>query len=350
MALTSVHYASTDASAPVLTGQIGSLISLLDACLVNGYGAKPAAGWTKAYTATAQLPNTAVYTMGAGGTGFSFFINDNSPNGNTNEASVFGWQTATGLNTGTGQFPAQSDANARGYGNGVPWRKSETADTTVRQWHVFADQTTIYLLIQTGLNYNNALYWMGFMFGDLGGAAVSDNYACLCMGNRQNNISDGNYLNFANCGNSATDIEHNAQNLAASPDGLRQAIPAGKIFDAQLMGGATSNTNGFNPGNTVGPGWNQANNILFPAPNAADGSMYMSPMRITSENSVRGHMKGVWAPLHHRPLNDGDTFTVATGNLSGKSFLALTVSVSDGGQVNHNGAGMLFFETSNTWS
>jgi hypothetical protein len=45
-------YRSTDASAPVLTGQVGSLTALLDAILVNGYGALTAAGWTIAQTTT----------------------------------------------------------------------------------------------------------------------------------------------------------------------------------------------------------------------------------------------------------------------------------------------------------
>jgi hypothetical protein len=45
-------YRSTDASAPVLTGQVGSLTALLDAVLVNGYGALSAAGWTIAQTTT----------------------------------------------------------------------------------------------------------------------------------------------------------------------------------------------------------------------------------------------------------------------------------------------------------
>lgn len=37
-------YRWDDASAPTLTGQLGSLITLLDAVLVNGYGSKTAAG------------------------------------------------------------------------------------------------------------------------------------------------------------------------------------------------------------------------------------------------------------------------------------------------------------------
>ena len=45
-------YKSTDSGAPTLTGQAFSLISLLLACLVDGYGSKAAAGWTKPYTGT----------------------------------------------------------------------------------------------------------------------------------------------------------------------------------------------------------------------------------------------------------------------------------------------------------
>ncbi len=37
-------YQSTDASAPILTGSAGSLVTLLDACLVNGYGTKAGRG------------------------------------------------------------------------------------------------------------------------------------------------------------------------------------------------------------------------------------------------------------------------------------------------------------------
>lgn len=38
---TVVYYSSTDAGAPTLNNAAGSMISVLDACLVNGYGSKP---------------------------------------------------------------------------------------------------------------------------------------------------------------------------------------------------------------------------------------------------------------------------------------------------------------------
>ncbi len=48
--MTVTVYRSTDASAPQLSGTAGSLAAILDGCLVTGYGSKPAAGWTTAFT------------------------------------------------------------------------------------------------------------------------------------------------------------------------------------------------------------------------------------------------------------------------------------------------------------
>ena len=47
-------FKSTDSGAPVLDGQAGSLVTLLDACLVTGYGSKTALGWAKAFTASSR--------------------------------------------------------------------------------------------------------------------------------------------------------------------------------------------------------------------------------------------------------------------------------------------------------
>ena len=55
-------YQSTDASAPTISGTVGSLITVLDAVLVDGYGSKAAAGWTKVFSGT----NRAVYESARG--------------------------------------------------------------------------------------------------------------------------------------------------------------------------------------------------------------------------------------------------------------------------------------------
>lgn len=56
-------YKSSDASAPQMTSAAGSLLTVLDACLVNGYGAKPAAGWSK--TVVDAGTHQAYYRQGA---------------------------------------------------------------------------------------------------------------------------------------------------------------------------------------------------------------------------------------------------------------------------------------------
>lgn len=56
-------YKSTDVGAPVMNSSAGSLLAVLDACLVNGYGSKAAAGWSK--TVIDAPTYQAVYTQGA---------------------------------------------------------------------------------------------------------------------------------------------------------------------------------------------------------------------------------------------------------------------------------------------
>lgn len=58
-------FRSTDTSAPTLTGQAGSLTSLLDACLVDGYATASVSGITRSgstATATLAAPNTTLRT------------------------------------------------------------------------------------------------------------------------------------------------------------------------------------------------------------------------------------------------------------------------------------------------
>jgi hypothetical protein len=72
-------YKSSDASAPVLTGAVGSLVALLDACLVNGYGALAAAGWTKAFTAANKGAYKQNLTGSNNASGMHLYVDDSGP-------------------------------------------------------------------------------------------------------------------------------------------------------------------------------------------------------------------------------------------------------------------------------
>lgn len=63
--MTTRLYRSSDVGAPVMGYTAGSLNAVLKACLVDGYGALPAAGWS--YAVADAATNRAVFTQGASG-------------------------------------------------------------------------------------------------------------------------------------------------------------------------------------------------------------------------------------------------------------------------------------------
>ena len=174
--MTITFYKSTDASAPSLTGQVGSLVALLDAILVNGYGSQPAAGWTTAYTAT----NKRDYKQGSGSNGYYLDIDDSGPGGGAaREARMRGYETMSALATGTQAFPTSAQSSF-----GVVCRKSTTADSTARPWYCVADATCFHLFVDTGDN-TAPNYSMAFSFGDIFSYKSSDTYNTVIIGDRK---------------------------------------------------------------------------------------------------------------------------------------------------------------------
>jgi hypothetical protein len=76
-------------------------------------------------------------------------------------------------------------------------------------------------------------------------------------------------------------------------------------------------------------------------PIGVEGGIMLSPLWVNEGASgIRGHLPGLWSPCHARPLSHGDTFSgVASTPLDGKTF-----ELFFGGS-----AGCLAFETSDTW-
>lgn len=119
-----------------ITGQAGTLITVLDAILVTGEG------WTKTYSGT----NKAVYTQ-ATGNGFCFrVLDDGSGAGGATEAEVRGGESASDVDTLVDPFPTVAQVtNAN-----CTWKKSSTADATARTYHAVADGSSLVLLIYFG--------------------------------------------------------------------------------------------------------------------------------------------------------------------------------------------------------
>ncbi|MBW8067160.1 MAG: hypothetical protein GJU73_06915 [Ferrovum sp.] len=350
-------YQSTDASAPILTGTAGSLVALLDACLVNGYGTKAGAGWTIAYTGT----NQRVYKMSPTlGTGNSLFVDDSATvSGSTpEEAYLTGFEAPTGLGTGTGQFPTSAQC-ALGIG-AVTCRKSMTADTTPRPWTLVADQTCFYLFTVSG-DYLNPFGPMGIVFGDLFSFKSSDAYRTLLIGRNVQNNGNNAFENFGGLPQNPGPWLLGGSSMAGhymdrSWTGVGGSVPVSKftlnfannggaVVNSGVGSGSSMYLNG-NSQSSIGGGITTAGGLQMNYPNGPDGGLYLSPIWIGHNGSIRGYLKGLWAPLHNTPLNHHDTFA-GTGNLAGKSFLAQNIL---GGTNNNCWTGQVMVETSSTWS
>ncbi|SOZ99440.1 conserved hypothetical protein [Cupriavidus taiwanensis] len=323
-------YKSTDASAPSLTGQVGSLVALLDAVLVNGYGSQTAAGWTKAYSGT----NAASYRMvTSGNTGFYLDVADNASS-TAREARMRGYESMSAVATGTGPFPTSAQSSF-----GVVCRKSASSDSVARPWYIVADGSCFYLLVDTG-DFTNPSYALGFGFGDFFSYAASDPYRCMILGrNGENTSSTGNEIlcQLDGSANAFGQVNNRANYLARTWTGTGGSVQFTK-FSSLLScysGGSTQSKQVM--------GGNQHPN---PFPNGPDGGLILSPVYIGHNLSVRGYLKGLWNPNHYQPCAHGDAIN-GTGNMSGKSFLALCVQTATDYT---GGSGQLMLETSNTWS
>jgi hypothetical protein len=344
-------YASTDGSAPVLTGAVGSLNSLLDACLVSGYGAKSAAGWTKPYTGT----NKAVFRINTtDGTGLYLNVDDSAPGaGGAREALMTGFETMSSVGTGTGQFPTAGQLALGSAPSGaVVCRKSTTADATARAWTLVASSTFFYLFTETG-DFTNPAAPMAFGFGDIFSYKASDAYRTIIIG--RNNVNTGavgseafsGLLNMA-AGASATIAGHF---MPRSWTALGTSTPVGKNIDYFMTGNATFNAGNGTSGTTSlsssVPGIGLFASGAVQYPNPVDGGLYLSPIRINHGGAIRGYLPGAWCPVQDRPLNHNDTYS-GTGNLSGKTFLVQGI-VCSGGSVVPATIGQVHIETSSTW-
>lgn len=323
-------YKSTDASAPVLTGQVGSLITLLDAVLVNGYGAKVAAGWTKPFTGT----NLAAYRMAVTGSGHYLRVDDNGPNttAGAREAQARGAESMSAISTQTGPFPTTSQLGV----SGIPIRKSATADATARSWKIVADDKTFYLFQRCG-DFSG---YTGFMFGDFFSLKAADAYRSMIIGRsvQNSNTDDVDRLNQLNLNTTTSALGNAATTIAGHY--IPRAWNENATLGAQLVGKHGDGVKGsfvYNTGQLAG---------IVAYPNQPDNSLMLSQVWVHEDNgstiTVRGRLRGFWHMLHPVgvSINEGDTFA-GTGPLAGKSFEVIGPTV--------DGLGKYVMETSNTW-
>jgi len=299
-------YRSSDGSAPVLSGTASSLIALLDACLVTGYGSQtpPSPAWTKPF---ANAGNIGCWQQGAGA-GLFLSVNDNGPGvGTFKEARMSGFETLSAVATGTGPFPTA----AQGVGGVamVVARKSTTADATARDWIVVADSSTFYLFVLTG---DTAATYHAFAFGDFYSLkSATDTYRCIIIGRSTEN--------------SGTASVDKLDALS-----VLNTVTAGHFVPRVSGGSGTSITVGKHGDATKGSASALIGTVQFP--NTPDTGMYLSPVWVceSATSTIRGRMRGFYHALHAiGSFTDQQTFVGAADYL-GRSFICFKSSGNSG--------------------
>lgn len=335
------HYSSADVSHPVLAGNTsGSLLSLLNSCLITGYGSKPGAGWSKtgsvAPSAGLAIPDSAscgIFVMPTGSAA-TLFIWDSAPavcglrqaraSGYDSiqafTASVTGSTSSayTASVTGVNPFPTV----AQGLGTAIAAigvRKSTDVASTERQWVLFADSSSMYLFVLTG----DAAGYSGFAFGDIFSikSGSADTYRCIIVGNIAEIVA-------------GTTTNERLDALSSAT-----AVVTGHFMQRSYTGGVTTSTTVGKHGDSVkGLSTFLAGSLLYP--NTPDTGLYLSPVWVTEGTTgiVRGRMRGFYQICHPTTsFSDGQTITGA-GDFAGKTFYIVKPSFD----------GMYCIETSDT--
>lgn len=341
-------YSSEDASGPgPMTGWSGSLITVLDACLVDGYAGKAAAGWTHPIANSASIDGTDVYACykQPSGSGLTLFINDHSPHGAAlgKEAWATGWENMTSLGSptasvgeGTGQFPIPAQLLTTGH---TVMRKSATSDNTNgRQWMIAADAYTMYMWVITGDTANVYYHWG---FGDVYSLSDEDDlYKCFIYGRAIVNSAAGHAATLA-------DMTDEICLLFSGVNIITTAMPG--HFMARTWGGGGGSITITRKGDlhfatydgiTSSP-YGAYMSSLMQAPNGPDKALYVSPLYAIENVGVclRGRFRGLYQICHPvASFSDGQTL-LGGGDYAGKSFRVIKTSVN---------GGMWALETSNT--
>lgn len=165
-----IVYRWDDGNAPVARGERGSLIEILTACLVTGYGEKPAAGWTREFV-NAELTKAAFRNDPTNGTGF-FLQVDELSSANAYTPKVAGYEAMSSENDGIGPFTASYQYSTL---------LSNTSGTTARPWILIADNRFFYFFCYTSSTSapTTGVYPSSLLFGDIVLYDQNDAFGCM---------------------------------------------------------------------------------------------------------------------------------------------------------------------------
>lgn len=271
----------TDSGIPQLTGEVGSLIAILDWCLVtNG-------SWTKSWSGT----NKAAYRNGT--EAFYQVIDDGTEGSSARYASFRGYLDMTDVDTGTDPFP-RTDLRAVS-----SWNKSTLANSTARAWVLVENDGMVYFSSRpAGLSTTDAaFYYFGkfhsYKAGDIG------NHICMTS---YTNTTAGSY----------TLITTTAINATVSPI-LTAAYPWIALDQSNIGESIT-----FSLADKINTGNATVNITGLSYPDPETGAFYIidgfyithqkyGTGNVTANATLRGELRGLSRSIHKLTVAEGWT-------------------------------------------
>lgn len=376
-------FASDMAGAPTCTGQVSSMISLLAACLVNGFnlltldslvvasnvatgtnashgyklhqiitiaGATPAGlngEWrvTGVSTNTFTFATTGISDQTASGT----ITAKTSPAGwlkpytGTNKASfrsqhasssqlclrvddsatlystVTGYETMSDVDTGTNSFGPHY------------FKKSTTADATAKAWVLIADARGLYL----GVAWSGTTTYDFYHFGDFDTLVAGDAWACRLVGLTAS--GPGTIGQYASLSDASSSIYGYARNASLTPRAYSAIYTPTNLLQASMSGAQSAYTDGTsatlanNAFHMSGVhGYHaQANFDQHASPAPGDAGYHFFPVYLVeagpgSQKFLRGSARGALHVYEFNPTFSGN-YTILEGvqNVSGSRVMMI---------------------------
>jgi hypothetical protein len=383
------YFHSAMSGAPTLNGTAGTLIAVLDACLVNGFGSQTASSVVVASNVcTVTLPTTPAAEIDtviriSGVTSPSTLNGDwrvTAISGNTISFATSGIsdQTATGTIAvkmapldwakalsgtnlaayrsgdvgGTRMYLRVDDTTAQyarvvGYetmsdistgtgpfptsaqlSGGLYWLKANSTATTARGWTLIGDGKTFYLHVHTATTSQGACGTI-YHFGDHVSTKAGDAYACYITGDTAD-VSTTTAV-----GSSGTvGITNNGTGKYRPRQytGLGSSVSITQYFESYSYFG-TSNS-GYSGG-------------VFP--NAPDNSLLLTRVSLTNSSNQYGTLRGMWVcPQAAGPSFSWRDKVAGYGNLAGRKLLAIK-GAGDPASTSTS-SGVTFFDITGDWA
>lgn len=346
-------YRSTDPGAPVLNKNAGTLINVLTACLVTGYGTKTGAGWTKPYT-SGEYAAFRMSTTAPGSTGSYLQIRDIEFYA---EAKAFKTMTAIGVGTdesppaGTGNYLFKSYDNS----NQPPAAANTPID---RPWTIIADTRAVYIFINVAATtWGTTTQSDGFLFfGDIVTRKSNDAYNCAIIGqvalpNIQTTSSQGvTYTVPSQTGvfvgwaytvlqgyREWPSFSNNFILRSYTGIGSAMRFALTRIFRNTFVNEPIGTYNGTN---------------IYPdRVNTGLNLVSIALIEKDTPFAIRGTLPGIYEPLGAFSVTGLYSIIEGQGNLQGQQFIAMPAGYSTTGSfsLNSGNYGIILFKLTGSW-